>query len=78
MLKVAKIKTMCKRAGTVLMVSVLLSGCSCMSAYEPRNNREEGPEKGLFSGSQGEFVIFRDKSSTEVDTGELEEESPKN
>ena len=26
---------------------------------EVRNNREEGPEKGLFTEEAGEFVIFR-------------------
>ena len=30
-----------------------------MEPYSPRNHREEGPEKGVFTGSDGEFVIFR-------------------
>jgi hypothetical protein len=47
-----------------------------MSPYEPRNNREEGPEKGLFSGSQGEFVIFRGEPSAEDEKSELEEATP--
>ena len=42
-----------------LVVSLVVSGCSGIKPYEPRNNREEGPEKGLFTGSQGEFVIYR-------------------
>jgi heat shock protein HslJ len=42
-----------------LVVSLVISGCTGIKPYEPRNNREEGPEKGLFTGSQGEFVIFR-------------------
>jgi hypothetical protein len=75
-MKGAKIKTICKLAGTVLAVLAILTGCTGMSPYEPRNNREEGPEKGLFSGSQGEFVIFRGDPSTEVDIGELEGASP--
>ena len=47
--------------GKVLWIVALLviSGCSGIKPYEPRNNREEGPEKGLFTGSEGEFVILR-------------------
>jgi hypothetical protein len=33
----------------------------------PRDNREEGPERGLFTGLEGEFVIFR--KSDEPDSG---------
>ena len=76
MMKFARIKTICKLAVTVLTVSAMLSGCTGMSPYEPRNNREEGPEKGLFSGSQGEFVIFRGDPSTEDEKSEREEATP--
>ena len=43
----------------LLVASLLIGGCGAIKPYEPRNNREEGPEKGLFTGSQGEFVIYR-------------------
>jgi hypothetical protein len=43
----------------VLVVLLVVAGCAGIKPYEPRNNREEGPEKGLFTGSEGEFVIFR-------------------
>jgi hypothetical protein len=36
-----------------------VDGCAGIKPYEPRDHREEGPEKGLFTGSEGEFVIFR-------------------
>jgi hypothetical protein len=42
-----------------LLVALLVAGCAGIKPYEPRDNREEGPEKGLFTGSEGEFVIFR-------------------
>jgi hypothetical protein len=42
-----------------LLVTLLVSGCAGIKPYEPRDYREGGPEKGLFSGSKGEFVIFR-------------------
>lgn len=45
---------------------LLVAGCAGMEPYEPRDDREEGPERGLFSGSKGEFVIFG--SSDEPDT----------
>jgi hypothetical protein len=58
---------------TALILAVMvMSGCSGFKPTELRNNREEGPEKGLFSGSQGEFVISRDKSSTKGDKTKLE------
>ena len=33
-----------------------------LKQYEPRDDREEGPEKGLFTGSQGEWVILGPKA----------------
>jgi len=42
-----------------LLVGLLFTGCAGISPYEPRDNREEGMEKGLFTGSEGEFVIYR-------------------
>ncbi len=58
-----------------LLFSILFAGCAGMKPYEPRNNREEGPEKGLFSGSQGEFVIL---NANEVEESDLSEEETKN
>ena len=46
----------------MLLMMVLMSGCTGIEPYEPRNNREEGPEKGLFTGSQGEWVIIGPKA----------------
>lgn len=55
----------------IVLFSILLAGCAGMKPYEPRNNREEGPENGLFSGSQGEFVILRKTETDKKDqTGE--------
>ena len=42
----------------LLLTTIFLSGCSGVTPYEPRNNREEGPENGLFSGPGGEFVFY--------------------
>ena len=42
-----------------LALVLLVTGCAGIEPYEPRDHREEGPEKGLFTGSGGEFVIFR-------------------
>jgi hypothetical protein len=54
-----------------LLVVLLVAGCAGIEPYEPRDNREEGPEKGLFTGSEGEFVIFRkpDEPETDGDNG---------
>jgi len=45
--------------GVLLVASLLVTGCAGIEPYEPRNHREEGPQKGLFTGSKGEFVILR-------------------
>ena len=56
-----------------LLVALLVTGCAGIEPYEPRDNREEGPQKGLFTGSEGEFVIFRKadepETGSEVDKG---------
>ena len=49
-----------------LLVALLVAGCAGIKPYEPRDNREEGPEKGLFTGSEGEFVIFRKADEPEA------------
>lgn len=41
----------------VLLPCLLVTACSSITPYQPRNHREEGPERGVFSGSKGEFVI---------------------
>ena len=42
-----------------LLALLIFSGCTGIEPLELTNTREEGPEKGLFSGSDGEFVILR-------------------
>ena len=54
---------------TFLVAMVVIAGCAGIMPYEPRNNREEGPEKGLFTGSEGEFVIFRVEEPERSDEG---------
>jgi hypothetical protein len=44
-------------AAAVLLLCLLVTGCSGITPYQPRNHREEGPERGVFTGSKGEFVI---------------------
>ena len=56
------------------MAALLVSGCAGIEPYEPRNDREEGPEKGLLTGSDGEFVIFR--KADEPETGREADKRP--
>ncbi len=60
-----------------LLVALLVSGCAGIKPYEPRNYREEGPERGLFTGSAGEFVIFRkaDEPETGSEAGKRSDET---
>ena len=66
-------------AAALLLALLAAAGCAGMEPYEPRNAREEGPEKGLFTGAEGEFVIFRrgeaPKSEEEPESGEAESET---
>jgi hypothetical protein len=39
------------------LVALVVAGCDGMKPYVPRDDREEGPEQGIFSGPDGEFVI---------------------
>jgi len=52
-----------------LLVALLVAGCAGIKPYEPRDHREEGPEKGLLTGSEGEFVIFRKADEPEAGKG---------
>ena len=46
--------------GAIMLLALLaVAGCAGMEPYKPHNHREEGPAKGVFSGSESEFVIFR-------------------
>jgi hypothetical protein len=49
-----------------LLAALLVAGCAGIKPYEPHDYRREGPKKGLFTGSEGEFVIYRkvDKPET--------------
>jgi len=46
----------------LLLIVVVMAGCAGIEPYEPRNNREDGPKKGLFTGSQGEWMIIGPKA----------------
>ncbi len=41
-----------------LAFALTLTACG-MKPYENTNHREEGPESGLFSGPDGEWVLYR-------------------
>ena len=59
--------------GVLLVAALIMAGCAGIEPYEPRNNREEGPEKGLFTGSEGEWVILGPKAP---ETDKEDEEHP--
>ena len=60
-----------------LLVALLVTGCTGITPYEPSDTREEGLEKGLFTGSAGEFVIFRktDEPETGNEAGKRSDET---
>jgi hypothetical protein len=66
-------------AAAVLLLCLLVTGCSSITPYQPRNNREEGPERGIFTGSKGEFVILMpdEPAKEEGNAKKTSEEAPK-
>ncbi len=44
-------------AAWLLAWLLALPGCAGWQPYEPPNHREEGSEKGLFTGAQGEVRV---------------------
>ena len=55
-----------------LLVALLAAGCAGIKPYEPRDYRQEGLERGLYTGSAGEWVIYR-----KVDEPETSSEADK-
>ena len=41
------------------LLVALLAGCAGIEPYELHDYRRDGPKRGLFTGSEGEFVIYR-------------------
>ncbi len=50
-----------------LLLALLVVGCAGIEPYEPHDYREDGLKRGLFSGSKGEFIIY--KKVDEPETG---------
>jgi len=48
--------------GALLAALLVIVGCAEIQPYNPPNHREEGPPKGVFTGSQGEWVIVGPKT----------------
>jgi len=61
------------RYAVALLLLFAVAGCSGITPEELRNTREEGPEKGLFSGPDGEFVLIG--PATEVKQAEEDAQS---
>ena len=53
-----------------ILALMIIAGCSGIEPLELTNSREEGPEKGLFSGSEGEFVIYRENGKEATRDGD--------
>ena len=52
-------------AAVLLLALLAVAGCAGIEPYKARNHREEGPAKGLLTGAEGEFVIFRYEGAPE-------------
>ena len=53
----------------VLLVALLLvAGCSGITPYDPADDRENPPGRGLLSGAGGEFVIYQGNVDADTDS----------
>ena len=60
-----------------LVALFVITGCADVKPYQPRNHREEGPQSGLFTGPQGEWVIYRsDAPAKEAEEKKKAESTP--
>jgi hypothetical protein len=50
------------RIAALLAACLLVAGCAGIQPYHAPNHREEGPAKGLFTGSRGAWVIAGPKA----------------
>ena len=60
-----------------LVTALLVAGCAGIKPYEPRDYRQEGLERGLYTGSAGEWVIYRkvDKQGAGSEAGKKPDET---
>jgi len=63
--------------GAAIIVAQLFTGCAGLEPYQPRDYREDGPERGIFTGSEGEFTIYQkvDEPETDSKTGKKPDEA---
>ena len=61
----------------IVIVPLLFTGCAGIEPYQPRDYREEGLERGLFTGSKGEFTIYQkvDEPETGGEAGNRSDET---
>ena len=58
-----------------LALLLVLIGCADVKPFQPSNHREEGPQSGLFTGSQGEWVIYPSNKSAAEGEGKKKVET---
>ena len=61
----------------LLLVVLLAVGCAGIKPYKPHDYREDGLKRGLFSGSKGEFIIYKkvDEPETGSEAGKRSDET---
>jgi hypothetical protein len=59
-------------AAVLWAVVLMFAGCAGITPYDPPDYREEPPTQGLFTGAEGEFVIYQ-KSVEEDSDGDANE-----
>ena len=56
------------RNAVLWAATLLVVGCSGITPYDPPDDRNNPPGRGLLSGADGEFVIYRKNAEADTDS----------
>jgi hypothetical protein len=59
-------------AAALWTVVLMFAGCAGITPYDPPDHGEPPPSRGLFSGADGEFVIYQKADETDPDGEAIE------
>jgi len=59
-------------AAALWTVVLMFAGCAGITPYDPPEHGEQPPSRGLFSGADGEFVIYQKADEIDPDGEAIE------
>jgi hypothetical protein len=65
------------RNALLWVAALLVAGCAGITPYDPPDDRENPPGRGLLSGADGEFVIYQKADEADPDGEEKKNKEQK-